>query len=80
MLYREAVAIVGTAANFEDEITAQMGNDASSVGKAVAANAVGADAAQQQRNDKTMGAGAGALTCNICEKPGHNAHMYPHAA
>ena len=41
VLYSVAVAIVGTAhaATFEDEIAAQMGSDASCVGKAVAANA-----------------------------------------
>ena len=69
----QTVAIISTAATFEDEIAAQMGSDASCVGKAVTANAVGADAAQQQCNNKTMGAGAGAVTCNICAKPGHNA-------
>ena len=68
-----ALPIIGSAAFFEDEINVQMGDDSSPVAKAVAANAVGADAAQRQRNDKTMGAGAGALKCNICAKPGHNA-------
>ena len=59
-----------TAAKFEDGIDAQMGAGNAST---AALNTVGADAKRDERNTK-MGAGNGVETCQICDKPGHNAH------
>ena len=72
--FNVARPIIGTAANFEDEINAQI--DAGPVPKAAAVNTVGADTNRNEK-DKNGGtrrrAGADVETCNICAKPGHNA-------
>ena len=65
-----AAPIIGAAAVFEDEISAQMGPTVNEKRTETAVMAVGANG-DPERNTK-MGAGA-VETCAICEKPGHNA-------
>ena len=64
-----AIPIIGGAARFEDEINAQM--DTGVVSPA-AVNTVGATEKRAEQ-EATRGAGTGVETCNICDKPGHNA-------
>ena len=67
VLFHEAAPIIAMAANFEDEINAQM-KTTENDHKAASVNAV----ANGTNRGTTMGAGP-AITCKICERPGHNA-------
>ena len=68
--YGDALPIIGTAARFEDELSAQMGTSAT---QKAAVLTTGVTGRQGQRTAR-VGAGRGPETCKICEKPGHNAH------
>jgi len=69
VLFSEAAPIIAMAANFEDEITAQMGTSTT-----LNANVLTTGVADRtgERNSK-MGAGRGGEICKICAKAGHNA-------
>jgi hypothetical protein len=69
VLFSEAAPIIAMAANFEDEITAQMGTSAK---LNAAVLTTGTTDRTSERNSR-MGAGRGGEICKICAKAGHNA-------